>query len=148
MATISRADQGTLNRVRASFTFEDFPGLNITAPFLHKDAPITLTRNGDIVTTIETLLGRVSDPQPYQTVMVSVTLNRAMSLANDFETQLQDKSVLGNGTLKSDATAFQAMKLINITIKSLGDIRLASGDVAYKIDFEATYEINNFLLSL
>jgi hypothetical protein len=148
MATITRENQGTINKARGSFTFEDLPGLNITAPFLHKDAPIRLTRNGDVVTTIETLMGRVGDPQPYQTVTVSVTLNRAMSLANAWESQIQDSGMIGNGTLKSDCTQFQNMKLVNITIKNAGDINIGNGDVAYRIDFEATYEINNFMLSL
>jgi hypothetical protein len=144
---IQRVDQGTLNNLRGNLTFESFPELNITASFLTK-AGISVRRTGPVVTRAEALTGDTTIPEPYQRVEVTCALNRATSLASDYETRIRLTGLMGNATLKSDSTAFPAMSFINMSISNVGDIALNNGSIDYGVVFEGTYYINEGLFNI
>lgn len=147
MAAQTRVSQGVLNKLRGSLSFNDLPELNVTSPFLGKNG-ITFTMEGDITTDIPTLTGIAKSPEPYVQVSIVCDLNRATSLANDFQSRLQLNSILGDGVFKSDTSNFQTLQLSNISIMRVGELGVNSANVAYGVTFSGTLYINDFLLNL
>lgn len=133
--------QGTLNRLRGSIVFPLFPGLNITAPFLGKEA-ISLTFDGPITTPLETMTGVVQSPEPYQRVTVGAHLLKTQALANSFKTQLETLSLLGNATVRLDATTLDPYELSNVSIFNVNPLKSDGQDAGWVVMFSGIYYIN------
>lgn len=139
--------QGSLNRVRASITIPDFPQLNVTAPYLGAEG-ISLAKNGEITTQIRTMTGLVNSPEPYVPVVMTVHLLRSQNLAQLYESQMQDNSVLGDLYCTPDSSALKDITIFNSSILGVQEQRLNGTDPGYVITIGGYQAINNSLFNL
>ena len=135
--------QGTLNRLRASIIWDDFPQLNVTPSFLGK-AGISFAPESDFTTEIETMTGIVQSPEPY--VMGSVTINllRTQALADAYKAQAEQNTVFGNCTVRPDVGpgGLSPYQLYNMAYKSLRELSFAGSDPGYVVVLRGYYPVN------
>ena len=139
--------QGALNRLRASVTVTGFPGLNITASYLGKEG-ISLSFDGLITTPIETMVGVVPSPEPYQKVTVSAHLLKTQALANAWKQQLESLSLIGDITVRSDAATLDPYQLSNCYITNISPQKFAGDDAGWVISLGGVYYVNASLWNL
>lgn len=136
--------QGTLNRARASVQWTDFPGLNVTAPFLGKEG-VSLAFEGAATDFIDTMTGAVTSPAPYQPVRLTIALLKTQTLSNQYEQQRQTNSLLGDGLVIPDSTTLAPYPITNCAIENVDELRF-NGEVAgYMVHVKGYYVINNSL---
>ena len=78
--------QGSLNRLRASVVWPDNPTLNVTASYLGKEG-VSLALDGEATTFINTLVGAVTSPEPYQMITLTIHLLKTQGLASLYKSQ-------------------------------------------------------------
>ena len=139
-------NQGTLNRIRASVVFSTSPALNVSAPFLGKRG-ITLAFQGDATTYIDQMTGAVTSLEPYLRVTMTMHLIKAQSFAQNYKTQLELSTLLGNCTVRPDAATMQPYFLQNCAIMSPGDQDFSGADADYPIRIGGIYQINSSLFT-
>jgi hypothetical protein len=138
--------QGTLSRIRASVVFSTSPALNVTAPFLGKRG-ITLALQGDATVYIDQMTGAVTSLEPYLRVTLTMHLIKAQTFAQNYKTQLELSSLLGNCTVRPDAATMQPYFLQNCAIMSPGDQDFSGADADYPIRIGGIYQINSSLFT-
>ena len=124
--------QGTLNRLRTSVLWPAFPALNVTAPYLGK-ASVHIAFQGNVTEYIPTLTGAVTAPEPYQQLMVTMHLLRTQSLANAYQAQILVNSLLGDGTVRTDAGGFGSYLISNCSIVGVDELNLDGTDPGYAV---------------
>lgn len=140
-------DQGTLNRIRASITWQDFPGLNVTAPYLDKEG-ITARMEGDASLQHGTMTGVVQSPEPYLFFSVVIALLRTQQLSNAYKVQMEALSIIGAGTVYPDvSTGLGPFPLNNVSIQSVGELLLNGTTPIYGVTCRGYYTINQALFS-
>lgn len=139
--------QGSLNRVRASVTIPSFPTLNVTASYLGSEG-ISMAKNGEITTQIRTLTGLVNSPEPYVPVLLTIHLLRSQNLAQLYEIQMQDNSVLGDLYVTPDSSALNDYTIFNGSIVGVQEQRFNGTDAGYTITIGGYQAINNSLFNL
>lgn len=140
-------DQGVLNRVRASVTWTNFPGLNVTAPFLDRDG-ITLRRTGPATTSHPTMTGLVKSPEAYVPVQVTIALLRTQQLCAAYQLQEQVSTLLGPCTVYPDVTTGLApYSLLNMSIDNLGELLLNGSTPIYGVECSGYWVVNNSLFN-
>lgn len=139
--------QGALNRVRASVTIPNFPNLNVTASYLGSEG-ISLAKNGEITHQIPTLTGLVNSPVPYVPVQLTIHLVRSQNLAQSYESQMQDNSVLGDLYCTPDASSLQDISIFNGAIVSVQEQKFNGTDAGYVITIGGYQPQNNSLFNL
>jgi hypothetical protein len=144
MAGNPLVDQGVLNRVRASLLFSNFSQLNITAPFLGKQA-ITLSLQGKTTTTMPTLTGTAQSPEPYMLITATAALLRSQNLAAAFKAQMETLSLLGPCTVKTDAVTLPNYVINNTCIDDVREMSFAGEEPGWVISFSGYYLINSSL---
>ena len=110
--------QGTRNRLRGSVVFADYPALNVTAPYLDKEA-ISLAFEGPTAQLLGTLTGAVSSAEPYQMATVTMHLLRTQVLAETYKEQIEVNSVIGSVNVIPDSNAIAPYQLENCVIESV-----------------------------
>jgi hypothetical protein len=134
--------QGVIIRVKGSLTFAQFPGLNITASYLGKEA-IRFTRNNKATDQIGTLTGAVQSPAPYQQIALHVALLRTQPLAWAFKTQMeQNITLLGDCTLRTDSVNEPPYQFVNTAIEDVGEISIAGENPAWGLMLTAYLNVN------
>lgn len=136
--------QGTLNRLRGSVTFNDFPQLAITASYLGAEG-INLNPEGDIVDNIGTMTGTVTSPAPYQMITVEVELLKTQSLSDLFKKQLEANAVLGNFVVRPDASTLSNYQVQNGSIYMASPGRLNGKQVGFVVGLRGYYLVNSSL---
>lgn len=144
MSTNPNISQGTLNRLRASVTWNDFATLNVTAPYLGEDG-ISFIPDGDSTTFINTLTGAVTSPEPYIMVTVEMHLLRTQALAGQYKSQMEQSSVLGSGTFRVDSSALPPFQLQNCAIQRIDTLKANGKDAGYVVRCRGYYIVNNSL---
>lgn len=140
-------DQGILNRILASVTWANFPGLNVTAPFLDKDG-ITLRKEGEASLQHGTMTGLVQSPEPYMPVSVIIALLKTQALCDAYKSQMEANSILGQGTVFPDvSTGLTPYALYNMSIQSVGELLLNGTTPIFAITCRGYWPINNALFS-
>jgi hypothetical protein len=137
-------NQGTLNRLRASVIFSDFPALNITSPFLGRRG-ISLAFAGDATVYIDTMTGAVTSPEPYLRVTVTAHLLKSQAFSQQWKAQLELLTLLGNATVRPDAATMQPYNLTNCSIMNPGDQDFSGTDADYPIRIGGIYNVNSSL---
>lgn len=138
-------DQGVLNRILGSVTWTNFPGLNVTAPYLDKDG-INLRLEGDASLQHATMTGLVQSPEPYMPVSVVIAMLRTQQLANLYKTQMEATSVLGPGTVYPDVSSgLSPYQLNNMSIQSVGELIFNGSTPIYAVTCRGYYVVNNAL---
>ena len=141
MATNPLVDQGTLNRLRGSVVWSDFPTLNVTAAYLGQEA-IRLALEGEATQYIDTMTGAVSSPQPYRLASLTLHLLRTQPLADLYKKQEEQSALLGSGTVRPDASPLSPYPLINCAIQGVTDLPFAGQDPGYAVRIRGYYNIN------
>lgn len=136
--------QGTLNRLRASVVIPQFPQLNVTAAFLGEEA-IRLSFEGESTTFINTLTGAVTSPEPYIAATVSINLLKTQQLANLYKRQMEQSAILGDLTIRPDASTLNPYLLENCAIESVPELNFGGRDAAYRVVIKGFYIVNNIL---
>jgi hypothetical protein len=139
---------GTLNRLVASVTFPNFPGLNVTPPFLGRRA-IQFTPEGDVVTFINALTGMITSPEPYLGVTITMNLVRTQNLAAQWQTQWLSLGLIGPCTVRPDVPAsaggLQPFDVQNVGILRVGGMGFDGEDGGLPIVLRGTYYVNSDL---
>lgn len=144
MATNPLVDQGVLNRLRGSVIWNDFPQLNVTAAYLGLEA-IRLALEGDAVEYINTMTGAVSSPQPYRMVSLTLHLLKTQQLADLYKRKEETSALLGQGTVRPDASPLSPYQIINCGILGVSDLNFAGQDPGYAVRIRGYYLINSDL---
>jgi|SRR5580765_1836084 len=137
-------DQGTLNRLIASVVIPELPQLNITPPFLGKEA-IRLALQGDATDYIDTQTGGVTSPSPYMRAAVTVHLLKTQILSGLYKVQMEADSRIGDITVRPDTKAFPVWQFFNCSIQNVSEINMDGLDPGYRITLAGYYIINNNL---
>jgi hypothetical protein len=140
-------DQGVLNRVKGSVTWTNFPGLNVTAPFLDKDG-INLRKEGEASVQHGTMTGVVQSPEPYMPVSVVIALLKTQALAEAYKAQMEDSVLLGPGTVYPDVTTgLSPYSLYNMSIQTVGELLFNGTTPIFAVTCRGYWVINNSLFN-
>jgi hypothetical protein len=138
--------QGTLNRIRGSLSFVSYPNLNITAPYLGRNA-IRIVFQGAATQNINTMTGTVPSPEPYMVIEMTVDLIKTQAFAQQFMTQIGISSFLGDCTLRGDANPLQPFFLQNVSVLNPGDLNFDGTSTSLPLRFGGYWEINSALFT-
>jgi len=147
MASNPLISQGTLNRLRGSVTIPDYPGLNVTAPYLAQGG-IRITLSGETTTIIQTATGTITSPQPYMMASVEINLLRTQSLSALYKAQMELDARVGTITIVPDSVALPNYQILNAAIESVAPLELAGRDPAFVVTLAGYYLINSNLWNL
>lgn len=136
----------SLNRIRASVLFQDFPQLSVTAPFLGKRG-ISLSFQGDATAYLETMTGAVTSPEVYLRCTLTIYLIKTLFLAQAFKTQLELSTLLGPATVRPDTGAMQPYNLTQCAVINPGDQDFSGADADYLIRIGGVYQVNAALFT-
>jgi len=139
--------QGTLNRLRASVVYSTNPTLNITAPYLAREA-ISISFEGDSGLLIPTLTGGVTSPEPYQMATVTINLLKSQQLANVYKTQIETNVNVGDVAIISDAATLGDYDLTNCILKGVRDLTFDGNVAGFVVTFTGIYNINSTLWNI
>lgn len=137
-------DQGTLNRLRGSIVWDNFPALNITSAFLGRGA-IRLALEGNTSKSIETLTGLVQSPEAYQMCSITINLLKSQALADAYKTQVELSALLGGCTIRPDAVTLSPYQILNCSINSPNDLDFSGESADYTIKSIGYYLVNSSL---
>ena len=147
MAANPLIDQGTLNRLRGSVTWVNFPTLNVTAPYLNKEG-IRLALDGEATTFVPTITGAVTSPEAYQMITLTMNILKTNGLAALYQAQMQNLTTLGNGTVKTDTSSLPVFPLINCAIEGVRELNFSGEDAGFAVIIRGYWIVNNALWDL
>ncbi len=140
-------DQGILNRIKGNVTWNNFPGLNVTAPFLDKEG-INLRKEGEASAQHGTMTGITQSPEPYMPVSLVIALLKTQSLSDDYKSQMEDSVLLGQGTVYPDVTTgLTPYLLYNMSIQSVGELLFNGTTPIFAVTCRGYWPINNSLFN-
>ena len=140
-------NQGTLNRLRGSVVYASNATLNITAPYLAKEA-ISIAFDGDAGLLILTLTGGVTSPEPYQMATVTLHLLKSQSLADVYKTQIQTNVNVGDISIITDSAALSDYALVNCILKGVRDVTFDGVQPGFVVTLAGIYNVNSSLFDL
>lgn len=141
-------DLGSLNRIKASVVWTNFPALNVTAPFLGKGG-ITVALEGESSTQHGTMTGVVQSPEPYLPISVVIHLLKTQNLAELYKAQMEDNCVIGPGTVWPDVQSggISSYQLNNMSIQSTPSLDFSGASPDYIVNLKGFYVVNNSLFN-
>ena len=138
--------QGTLNRLLASVVYANFTNLNVTAPYLAKEA-ISISFDGDTALLIPTLTGAATSPEPYLFATVTIHLLRTQALGNAYKNQIETNTTLGSVTVYPDSTALGQFQLNNCVLQSVQEMAFDGTQAGLVVRLRGVYSINASLFA-
>jgi hypothetical protein len=139
--------QGTLNRLRGSVTVAGNPGLNVTASYLGKDG-ISMSFDGAANTAIDTMVGIVQSPEPYQRVTLAIHLLKTQALAELWKQQIESNVLIGDVVIKTDASTLNPYQLSNCAVVNVNPLKFDGTDAGWVVMVVGIYYINSQLWSI
>jgi hypothetical protein len=133
--------QGTLNRLRASIIWTDYPQLNVTAAYLGRMG-IRLALDGDSTLFIPTMAGTVASPEPYMQVTATIHLLKTQLLAIAYKAQLEATALIGTGIIRGDAATLPPFTINNCAIQSVAELNFAGDDGDFAVRVRGYYLVN------
>lgn len=133
--------QGSLNRLLASMTFADHPELNVTKGYLGK-SQLMLNLEGVTTAQLPTQTGFVNSPEPYQIGRVTIHLLKTQGLANIYKAQIENNTVIGDSTCRSDSSIFNPYNLANCSISGTEGLAFDGTTPDYTVTVTGIYYIN------
>lgn len=140
-------NQGTLNRLLTAANWTSFPQLNVTAPYLAKEA-ITLRFEGNTTVYIDTMTGAVTSQEPYLKVSFELMLLKSQPLAQLYKTQIETNTLLGEVSVYTDSTALNAYTFETCSIQNPRELRLSGDDAVFGITIGGIYYINQNMFNV
>ena len=147
MATNPLVDQGVVNRLRASVVWASFPTLNVTPAYLGEDA-INMALEGDASTQIPTMTGAVQSPEPYMAVAITINLLRTQPLADLYKKQMEKTALLGDCTVRPDATPLSPYPFYNCSIQGVRELNFGGRSAGWIVTCRGYYLVNSDLWNL
>lgn len=138
--------QGSLNKLRASITWPSFPGLSVTASYLSKEG-IRLTLQGESTLYLPTMTGAVTSQEPYMMIEATINLLKSQALANLYKLQMEDNALLGDGTIRPDATPLSPYQITNCAIKGVRELDFSGEHAVFAVTIGGYYLINSSLFN-
>ena len=136
--------QGTLNRLRASVIFPLFGVLSVTSSFLSKRG-ISVTFTGKSTVFLDTMTGRVTSPEPYLAVTMTMHLVKSQYLANLYKNQQELLTLLGDCVVRPDAATLQPYFFSSTAIEGTGNLDFSGADADFPVEIGGTYQVNSSL---
>ncbi len=140
--------QGVLNRLVASINWNNFPELNITPPYLTKEA-IRLALDGETTHYVPTATGAVTSPEPYMMITATAHLIKPQPLAAAYKAQMETNSLLGDGVIRPDVAASQGgltpFDVANCSIQAVRELNFDGSDGGFVITLRGYWIINSEL---
>jgi hypothetical protein len=137
--------QGSLNRVRASVSWPNFPELNITAPYLGADG-IRLALEGESTVFLPTMTGAVTSPQPYMMISLTTNLIKTQALADAYKAQMESNALLGDGVVRPDVSSgLSPYPVTNCAIESVRELAFNGSDAGFVVTIKGYYLVNSSL---
>lgn len=141
-------DLGSLNRLSASVTFDDFPELTVTAEVLAKQA-IRLAPEGDATKFLEVLTGVVDSPEPFQLLTLTIHMVKTLSICADYFAQFQASTKLGKATVRPDLNPGQGglppFDMYNTSLMTPREMDFSGEDPAFVVTLRGTWNVNQDL---
>lgn len=143
-----QVQQGVLNRARGSVVWNDFPSLNVTAPYLGQ-AGISLSFGGPATSQLPTMTGVAQSPELMQLATIRINLLKTQTLADLYKQQMELSSVLGDCTIYPDVqtNGIGVYQITNCSMGTLETLTLNGTDAGWIIPVIGVYEINSALFS-
>jgi len=138
--------QGQINRIRGSVVYASNPTLNITAPYLARNA-ITIAFDGDAGVLLPTLTGGVTSPEPYQMANVSIHMLKSQALANVYKEQFESNTTVGDVSIITDSTVLGDYQLFNCVLRGVSDLNFDGTEPTFNVTLSGIYYVNNLLWS-
>jgi len=139
--------QGTLNRLRGSVVYAENATLNVTAPYLAREA-ISIAFEGDAGMLIPTLTGGVTSPEPYQMATVTINLLKSQALANAYKTQIETNVNVGDISVIADSATLSDYQIGNCVLKGVRDVTYDGNVPGFVVTLTGIYQVNAALWSL
>jgi hypothetical protein len=133
---------GTINRLRASVSWNSFPTLNVSASFL-TDEGIRMSLEGSSTTRINAMAGVVTSPEPYQPITVRIPLLISQNLAQLYKAKMEDSTLLGDGVIRPVANTLSPYQISNASIEAVEPQDYGGRSAAWVISVTGAYYINN-----
>lgn len=147
MAINPATAQGVLNRLRASLIVDSNSALNVTSDFLSKEG-ISIAPQADTTKMIDTMTGMVGSQEAKQQIKITVNLNRAQGLANEWLRQVKKNSYLGQVRIISDSPVQDDRTVLNCFITQQPQENLDGTMAKWSIELSGYEIINSDLWSL
>lgn len=139
--------QGTLIRIRGSVTIPSNTLLNVTSSFMTKEG-IELSFQGEATKWLETMTGGVTSPEVKLMAELSMNIVRTTPLANLYKQAMELNTLLGDITVRTDATQLGVYSIVNGGISSVKPMSFAGENAAFTVVLRGYYLINSFLYDL
>lgn len=136
--------QGTLNRLRGSVVFGNLPTLNVTAPFLAKEA-ISIAFDGDGAVLIPTMTGGVQSPEPYVVATITANILKTQNLAALFKAQFELDTNIGPISVYSDTATLPEYDFDNCVMLGVSELMFDGNQAGFVVRFRGIYQINSAL---
>ena len=139
--------QGVLNRLKGTITWNSFSALNVTPSYLAK-AAIRLALEGEIASNLPTLTGTVPSPEPYVACSCVFALVKSQPFSDQYKQQWELNAVLGAGTVYPDineGTGLGLFQLNNMVIANVAEMSFAGEDPAIVVTTRGYYLVNSAL---
>lgn len=136
--------QGVVNRLIASVVIRDYPGLNITVPYIGAEG-IRFSLDGNTSLAIPTMTGVVQSPEPFQMATISIPVLRTQNIANLYKLQMELFSLIGPVTLRPDVTTVSPYYLENCAIAGVGEQSFDGRNPVVPITITGQYYLNSSL---
>jgi hypothetical protein len=137
---------GSLSRLRGSVTINDFPELNITAPFLGRDG-IRLAVEGDTTQMLGQMVGMVQSQEVYLPASITIPIVKTTALANLFKQKWESDSKLGDLTFRGDASQLDVFDFYNCAIENFGGLDASGTSAVINLSIKGTYYVNSNLFN-
>lgn len=147
MAVNPLVEQGTLNRVRGSVNWANFPELNVTAPYLGAEG-IGLALEGGSTVYLPTMTGAVTSREPYMMIGLTMHLLKTQLLADAYKSRIELNALLGAGTVRPDVqSGLQPFDIVNCAIEGVRELRFSGRDAEFVVAVRGYWITNNDLFN-
>ena len=142
-----QVNQGTLNRLKGNLVISDHPELNIAAFNLGENG-MSIAFEGNATLMINTLVGRVTSPEPYVAATITVQLLKTQNIANLYKLRLEKFATLGDVTLYPDSSTLGSFSIKNCAIEKIDGLAVNGKEATVQLVISGTYQINDDLYNL
>jgi hypothetical protein len=144
---VTQVNLGTINRLRATVSFQDHPELNVSAVHMGKDM-ISWNPQGDMTKAIPAAVGSVNSPEPWMPVEFSIEILKTTGIADRYKQQWEKYSVLGDSIVRGDASAFGDVPVFNTSIKGVDQVKFNGDQATITVHLQGYYIINSDLYNV
>lgn len=133
--------QGNLNRLRASVVPTSFPELQVISSYLGPEG-IRLAFDSNAADLLPTMTGMVTSPAPYQAATLTIAIVKSTPLSDRYKLQFEDNTMLGEVTVRPDATQLSPFVLENMTLETVREMGFAGNDAVVVVTMRGYRLVN------